>query len=106
VAFAGPHANRAGAGDEAVVSEVWPLSISAMDKAEAKKIISEQLLRFRNYTDLLPLVESRHVEGLEVRSASGTAYQVEVNFFWEIVGDVSFESWDLLMTAAFEHSCR
>jgi hypothetical protein len=54
-----------------------------VDKAEAKKIISEQLLRFRNYADLVPLVESRHVESLEVCGPSGTAYQVEVNFFWD-----------------------
>ena len=52
-----------------------------MDKAEAKKIISEQLLRFRNYADLLPLVESRHLETLEVCGPSGTTYQVEVQFF-------------------------
>ena len=54
-----------------------------MDKAEAKKIIGEQLPRFSEHAALVPLVDSRHVETLEVRGASGTAYQVEVQFFWD-----------------------
>lgn len=56
-----------------------------MDKAEAKQIIGEQLARFSDHAALVPLVESRHVETLEVRGASGTAYQVEVQFFWDDV---------------------
>ena len=54
-----------------------------MDKAEAKKIIGEQLARFSSHAALVPLVESQHVETLEVRGASGTAYQVEIQFFWD-----------------------
>ena len=54
-----------------------------MNKSEAHKILGEQLARFRNHTELVPLVESRRVETLEVRGASGTAYQVEVQFFWD-----------------------
>src|SRR5262245_44548140 len=54
-----------------------------MNKSEAKKILGEQLARFISHADLLPLVESRHVEALEIRGASGTVYQVEVQFFWE-----------------------
>ncbi len=54
-----------------------------MDKAEAHKILDEQLARFGIYSELVPFVESRHIETLEVRSASGTRYQVEVQFFWD-----------------------
>ena len=54
-----------------------------MDKSEAHKILGEQLARFGSHTELVPLVESQHVETLEVRGASGTAYQVEVQFFWD-----------------------
>ena len=56
-----------------------------MDKAEAKKIIVEQVARFGDHATLVPLVESRHVETLEVRGESGTAYQIEVQFFWDDV---------------------
>ena len=56
-----------------------------MDKAEAKKIIGEQLARFSDHAALVPFVESGHVETLEVRGTSGTAYQVEVQFFWDDV---------------------
>ena len=54
-----------------------------MDKSEAQKILDEQLARFGSHTELVPLVESQHVETLEVRGESGTAYQVEVQFFWD-----------------------
>jgi hypothetical protein len=35
--------------------------------------------------ELVPLVESQHVETLEIRGGSGTAYQVEVQFIWDDV---------------------
>ena len=56
-----------------------------MDKSEAQKVLSEQLARFsqRSYSELVPLVESSHVEHLEIYGASGTKYQVEVQFFWD-----------------------
>ena len=56
-----------------------------MDKSEAQKVLSEQLARFgqRTYSELLALVESGHVEDFEIRGASGTTYQVEVQFFWD-----------------------
>ena len=54
-----------------------------MDKSEAQKILREQLARFGKYTELVPLVESRHVEDFEIRGTSGTMYQVEVQFFWD-----------------------
>ena len=56
-----------------------------MDKSEAQKILGEQLARFshRSYSELVPLVESGHVEHLEIHGASGAKYQVEVQFFWD-----------------------
>ena len=55
-----------------------------MDKSEAQKVLSEQLARFsqRSYSELVPLVESSHVEHFEIHGASGTKYQAEVQFFW------------------------
>jgi hypothetical protein len=43
------------------------------------------LARFsqRSYSELVPLVESSHVEDFEARGASGTMYHVEVQFFWD-----------------------
>ena len=54
-----------------------------MDKAEAKKIVTEQLARFSDHAQLVPFVESQHVENFEVLGTSGTRYQVEVQFFWD-----------------------
>jgi hypothetical protein len=54
-----------------------------MDKSEAYKILGEQLARFGCYTELVPLVESRHVENFKICGVSGTTYQVEVQFFWD-----------------------
>jgi hypothetical protein len=43
------------------------------------------LARFdgRNHSELVPLVESQRVEAYEVRGASGTTYQIEIQFFWD-----------------------
>jgi len=56
-----------------------------MDKAEAQKILNEQLARFdgRSHSELVPLVELQRVEAYEVRGVSGTAYQIEIQFFWD-----------------------
>jgi len=54
-----------------------------MDKSEAHKILGEQLARFSKYTELVPLVESGHVENIEIRGAKATKYHVEVQFFWD-----------------------
>jgi hypothetical protein len=56
-----------------------------MDKAEAQKILSEQLARFdgRSHSELAPLVKSQRVEAYEVRGVSGAAYQIEIQFFWD-----------------------
>jgi len=56
-----------------------------MDKAEAKKIVAEQLARFKDHAQLVPFLASQHVEHFEVLGASGTRYQVEVQFFWDDV---------------------
>jgi hypothetical protein len=54
-----------------------------MDKSEAHKILGEHLARFGRYSDVVPLVEAGHVETFDTCGASGTAYQVEVQFFWD-----------------------
>ena len=56
-----------------------------MDTSEAEKILSEQLARFsgRSHSELAALVESRHLEAYEDRGASGTSYQVEIQFLWD-----------------------
>ena len=56
-----------------------------MDKSEAQRILSEQLARFngRSHSELTQLVGAEHVEAYEVHAASGTAYQVEIQFFWD-----------------------
>jgi hypothetical protein len=54
-----------------------------MNKPEAQKILAEQLARFGTYTELVPFVESKHVETQKIRGASGTTYQIEVQFFWD-----------------------
>ena len=67
------------------VAQLWDVSLlrTLMDKSEAQKILGEQLARFSSYAELVPLVESRRVENFEVCGASGTKYQVEVQFFWD-----------------------
>jgi hypothetical protein len=54
-----------------------------MDKSEAHKILGEQLARFGSYTELVPLVESGHIENFQVPGSSGAKYQVEIQFFWD-----------------------
>ena len=56
-----------------------------MDTSEARKILGERLGRFtgHSHSELAALVESRHLEACEVRGASGTSYQVEIQFFWD-----------------------
>jgi hypothetical protein len=53
-----------------------------MDKTEARAILDEHLARFsrRAFSELVPLVEARHVETFEVVGSSGTRYQVEIEF--------------------------
>ncbi len=56
-----------------------------MDNSEAKRVLSDQLARFsqRSYSELVRLVESRHVEDFEIGGASETTYGVEIQFFWD-----------------------
>jgi len=56
-----------------------------MNKSEAQEILSEQLARYcsRSHSELSHLVETEHVETYEISAASGTRYQVEVQFFWD-----------------------
>jgi hypothetical protein len=62
----------------------WTTS-SVMDKAEAQRILTEQLARFtgRSHAELAPLVAAQRVEAYEVLATSGTTYQVEIQFFWD-----------------------
>ena len=54
-----------------------------MDKSEARKILAEQLARFGSYAELVPLVESGHVESFEICTKGGAKYEVEIQFFWD-----------------------
>ena len=54
-----------------------------MNKSEAQAILREQFARFTSYAELVPLVQSNRVECCEISGASGTKYQVEVQFFWD-----------------------
>ena len=55
------------------------------NKSEAQKILSEQLARFSgcSHSELTQFVGDEHVEAYEVRSAGGTAYRIEIQFFWD-----------------------
>lgn len=54
-----------------------------MNTVEAAEVLNQQLARFSNYAEVVPLVESRHVELLEMTAASGVKYQMEIQFFWD-----------------------
>lgn len=56
-----------------------------MDKSEARKILSEQMARIgsRSHSELASLVEAGHLELYKIQGESGTAYQLEVQFFWD-----------------------
>jgi hypothetical protein len=55
------------------------------NKYEAQKILSEQLARFsgRSHSELTQFVGDERVEVYEVRAASGAAYHIEIQFFWD-----------------------
>ncbi len=55
------------------------------NKSEAQKILSEQLARFndRSHSELTQFVGDERVEAYEVRTAGGTAYRIEIQFFWD-----------------------
>ena len=55
------------------------------DKSEAQKVLSEQLARFsgRSHYELTQFVGDERVEAYDVRAASGTAYHIEIQFFWD-----------------------
>lgn len=56
-----------------------------MDKSEAQKILGEQIARIssRGHSELVPLVESGHIELFKIHGKSGTTYQVEIQFIWD-----------------------
>jgi hypothetical protein len=54
-----------------------------MDKQEARRILGEYLMRYRqrSYQELLTLLDQP--ETFEVRSGSGVLYQLEFQVFWD-----------------------
>jgi hypothetical protein len=56
-----------------------------MNRSEAQQILTEQLARFnsRSHSELTQLVGDEHVEAYHVRAASGAAYHIEIQFFWD-----------------------
>ena len=54
-----------------------------MDKQEARKILKEYLMcyRQRSYQELFALLD--HQETFEIRSGSGVLYQLEFQVFWD-----------------------
>lgn len=66
------------------VLELWQPS-THMDKSEARKILREQMAQIgnRSHSKLASLVEAGHLELYKIHGESGTAYQVEVQFFWD-----------------------
>jgi hypothetical protein len=56
-----------------------------MDKIEARKILAEQLTRYkaRSYSELARLVAARQVDAFEATGEGGTVYQLEIQCFWD-----------------------
>ena len=75
-----------------------------MDKVEAKKILAEQLERYRSmsYSRLLGLMGDP--QNLEVPGASGTQYGMEFEVFWDnepkkdlrVIGSIDDGGWSSL----------
>ena len=57
--------------------------MSGMNKAEAKKILAQELIQLqaKSYDDLQMLIKSPEV--FEVAGGSGVSYQIEVQAFWD-----------------------
>lgn len=70
--------------DSCMICNVRPHT-TCMNESEARYILDEQLARFsdRTHSELAALVEAKQIEAYEVRAASGTVYQVEIQFFWD-----------------------
>jgi hypothetical protein len=74
-----------------------------MDKTEARQVLGEHLKGYRtcSHSDLSALVESKHVDALTAKAASGKEYHLEFSFFWDgkpagdvrVVGSVCDGGW-------------
>ena len=55
-----------------------------MDKKEAKRIITEQLEKYRSksYQELIQLIDTEPIT-YELTSNSNTKYQIEIEAFWD-----------------------
>jgi hypothetical protein len=55
-----------------------------MDKAEALEVLSEEMGRYRKHTyDELKALIDQGVNAYETKAASGTAYQLEIQVYWD-----------------------
>lgn len=61
----------------------------AVMNKEAEEILRDALepLRMRTYEELSELVFEKRVDTLEIRSASGRRYDIEIQYFWDGVDD-------------------
>lgn len=75
-----------------------------MDKTEAKKILTEQLERYRkrSHSELTQLIDQP--ETFTVMGESGTKYQIEIQAFWDhkpggdlrVIGSIDDGGWHAL----------
>lgn len=72
-----------------------------MDKAEALEVLSNEMTRYRkrSYEELAGLIGQ--VDAYEVKAASGAAYQIEIQVYWDskkgsdlrVIGGVDDGGW-------------
>lgn len=72
-----------------------------MDRAEALKVLSEEMERYRkrSYEELKTLIGK--VDAYETKAVSGTAYQLEIQVFWDgkpggdlrVIGSIDDGGW-------------
>ena len=77
-----------------------------MDTQEAKRLIDEQLARYRTmgYTALLRLLDAQ--DRFELEGAGGTKYQVEISAIWDGQKGGACASWVVSIMGAGGRSCR
>lgn len=78
-----------------------------MDKAEARKVLAEELQRWRTrpYNELVSLIGGEPFTK-EVPGGSGVTYQIEIEVVWDHKPGGMSESWGQLMMVVGEHSFR
>ena len=73
-----------------------------MDKSEAQKILRQQLARFSNHTELVPLVESERDDILRFAARAARLIRLRFSSFGMTSLDALFELSVRLMTVVFE----